>query len=126
MLHRTIIPLLMAAGVAGCTITPVGSAEVTSAQVQPAGPLDVEVAAPGIDIETAPQIIYDGRPTYFYRNQWYYRGADNHWRYYRSEPNVLLEHRRNFQLNQERGNVQRGREFNRGADHGARKSSAPR
>ncbi len=47
-------------------------------------------------IEVAPQVVYEGRPTYYYQNRWYYRDGQK-WRYYRSEPNNLAEHRRRFQ-----------------------------
>jgi hypothetical protein len=76
--------------------------------------MDVENPSP--DIDTAPQVIYDGRPTYLYRDRWYYRDDGGRWQYHRTEPNELQEHRRNFNANRQnwqeqhpRGNVDRDR-----------------
>jgi hypothetical protein len=96
MIHRKLVTLLIAAGASACTgyaTTPVGSAEVTS------GPMDVEGADPGVDIDAAPQVMYEGRPTYFYNDSWYYRDTGGRWQHYRSEPNELREHRRTFEAN---------------------------
>ena len=56
-------------------------------------PAYVEVRAIPVDIEVAPQIVYEGRPTYLYQEHWYYQDGGR-WRYYRNEPGVLIEHRR--------------------------------
>ena len=56
-----------------------------------------EVDTAPVDIESAPQVVYEGRPTYFYQSQWYYQDG-GHWRTYRSEPSGLAEHRRQFEV----------------------------
>ena len=104
MIYRKLITVLIAAGASACTgyaTTPVGSAEVTS------GPVDVEGPDPGDDIDAAPQVMYEGRPTYFYNNSWYYRDTGGRWAHYRSEPNELRDHRRTFEANRGQPQTQR-------------------
>jgi hypothetical protein len=55
----------------------------------------VEVASAPVEVETSPQVVYEGRPTYYYQDHWYYREGPN-WRYYREEPSVLIERRQHF------------------------------
>ena len=43
-------------------------------------------------IATSTPVYYEGRPSYWYRNRWYYRHG-NRWATYRSEPHRLREHR---------------------------------
>src|SRR5450432_2256276 len=65
------------AGVSGC---------YDDYAVEPAG------YPPAATIASVEPVYYEGRPTYFYNNQWYYRNG-NGWAYYRSEPGFLRERR---------------------------------
>lgn len=105
MNHRNLFSLLVTACAAACTgyaTTPYGSAEVTGAQMQPAGPEDVIGPDPGIDYDTAPEVVYEGHPTYYAHDRWYYRGNEGRWHYYRNEPNELRMHRQGFENNRNR------------------------
>ena len=62
-----------------------------------AEPAYVEVSTVPVDIEVAPVIVYEGRPTYFYQDRWYYREGPR-WRYYRHEPSVLIQHRQRLRV----------------------------
>ncbi len=42
-------------------------------------------------VVASPAVVYEGHPTYFYRDRWYFRSG-SHWHYYRHEPGEL--HRR--------------------------------
>ena len=44
-------------------------------------------------IATVPPVYYEGRPYYWYRDRWYYRGYGGGWGYYRSEPGFLRPYR---------------------------------
>jgi hypothetical protein len=73
------VPLTAACGAWGVTTTtaePVGEVEVTSAPV---------------DIDDAPQVVYDGHPVYLSNDRWYYRDGAQ-WKYYAHEPNALVQH----------------------------------
>jgi hypothetical protein len=97
MLNRTLLPLVIAAAVAGCygeVTTPAGATQVTAAPVD-ATATDLP---PDADIDVAPQVMYEGRPTYFYHDRWYYRDGSN-WSYYRQEPGALRAHRSQLQNN---------------------------
>ncbi len=80
---RVVIMIAGAFGFAagGCYATvdpqPVGYAEVTAAPV---------------NIEASPQVVYEGHPTYFSGNRWWYRDSGR-WTYYRSEPEGLARQR---------------------------------
>jgi hypothetical protein len=67
-----------------------------SARVQPVVVQDEEEvygeAAPVVEIETYPSVVYAGRPVYWVDGRWYYRGPRG-WAYYRSEPRVLVTQR---------------------------------
>jgi hypothetical protein len=52
----------------------------------------VEAPAPP-NIEAYPSVVYDGHPTYFYNNRWYYRGGGGAWVNYRVEPPELQRRR---------------------------------
>ncbi len=45
-----------------------------------------------LEIESSPYVTYEGRPTYYYQNRWYYRDGGN-WRSYKEEPVELHRHR---------------------------------
>jgi hypothetical protein len=77
------LPALMAAGIA---FSSPGEAE---AQVA----VSVGYYPPAAYIATATPEYYEGRPVYYYNNNWYYRDRYNHWGYYRSEPGYLRERR---------------------------------
>jgi hypothetical protein len=93
MVSRTTFSIVTCGAlVAGCgwgvqATAPSADVQMTSAEVD---------TAP-VDIESSPQVVYEGRPTYFYQNQWYYQDS-GHWRTYRSEPSGLAEHRRQFEV----------------------------
>ena len=55
----------------------------------------VEVSSAPPEVESSPQVVYEGRPTYYYQDHWYYRDGPS-WRYYREEPSVLIERRQHF------------------------------
>ena len=45
------------------------------------------------NIGTYPNVVYEGHPTYYYGNRWWYRGGDGRWLYYRNEPAALYRRR---------------------------------
>lgn len=87
MFSRSLFSLTIMLAASGCYgyDYSVGAAPVTGAEI--------EVGPPGVEIETAPQVYYEGHPTYWYGNRWYYRRGST-WHSYRSEPAYLQEHRR--------------------------------
>ena len=55
---------------------------------------EVTSAPPDVEIESAPYVVYEGHPTYWYGGRWYYRDRDDRrWRYYREEPPTLQRQR---------------------------------
>ncbi len=62
----------------------------SSAQAQIS--IQVGVAPPSAYIATTQPEYYEGRPVYWYNNNWYYRDHGR-WSYYRSEPGYLHERR---------------------------------
>jgi hypothetical protein len=84
---------------AACTLTACGwwgASATTASPVETTG-AEVNVEAyPPDDIEGAPQVVYDGRPTYYYQSHWYYRDGAQ-WRSYRQEPSGLVQHRQTFE-----------------------------
>jgi hypothetical protein len=52
----------------------------------------VEISPPAAYIATATPVYYEGRPSYWYGNQWHYRDGRS-WRTYREEPAHLREYR---------------------------------
>lgn len=52
--------------------------------------IEIRLFPPAAFRATARPEYYEGRPTYFYRGQWYYREHGN-WQYYREEPRELRE-----------------------------------
>ncbi len=60
------------------------------------GQLYVDVPAPPVpNIDVYPNTIYNGRPTSLYNDRWYYREGPQ-WRYYRQEPQPLMQQRQRF------------------------------
>ena len=107
-----------AAGAVVCTM----SSTLGACYASVSGP-DVAVEPAPPEIETYPSIVYEGHPTYFYNNQWYYRGSGGAWNRYRTEPPELAR-RRGEVVNRPRVNVranvnveERGGE-NRGGERG--------
>ena len=37
------------------------------------------VTAAPVDIDTYPSVMYEGQPTYFYGDHWWYRDGGGHW-----------------------------------------------
>ncbi len=74
--------VVIGAVVAACTVGSVGCATD--------GYVEASVVPPSI--ETQPYVYYDGHPTYFSGDRWYYRNGDR-WVYYRSEPAELHRQR---------------------------------
>jgi hypothetical protein len=75
--------LLSAAVWGGCT-----------AEVEPAPAAypteDVDVVPS--EVESAPYVMYEGRPVHYYQGRWYFRNR-NSWSYYRNEPPALYRQR---------------------------------
>ena len=80
----SVVPLALL--VSGCQ----AEVEPAPAYVTTGAVYDAEPAP--VNIETYPSVVYEGHPSYFYNNHWYYRDRDSHWTYYRQEPPEL--HRR--------------------------------
>jgi hypothetical protein len=54
--------------------------------------VSVGIAPPQAYIATTQPEYFEGRPVYYYNNNWYYRDHGR-WSYYRSEPGYLRERR---------------------------------
>ena len=54
--------------------------------------MQVVFEPPAAYIATSEPVYFEGRPHYWYNNQWYYRDHGR-WSYYRSEPRFLYERR---------------------------------
>jgi hypothetical protein len=52
-----------------------------------------EVYPPDAYIAITPPEYYQGRPVYYYHNNWFYRGEHGRWNRYRSEPGYLRDRR---------------------------------
>jgi hypothetical protein len=86
---KVAVPAMVAATVA------FAAPQTADAQIR----VDVGVPAIGVGvypsaayIATATPEYYEGRPVYYYGNQWYYRDHGR-WSYYRSEPGYLRDRR---------------------------------
>lgn len=73
--------------------TACGAWGVSASASEPVGYVDV-TSAP-MDIDEAPQTVYEGRTVYLSGDRWYYRDGAR-WRYYRQEPAALQQHRQQF------------------------------
>lgn len=72
----------------------------------------VGVAPPSAYIATTQPEYFNGRPVYWYNNNWYYRDHGR-WSYYRSEPEYLRDRRshwRDHERVEHREHVERERE----------------
>jgi hypothetical protein len=72
--------------------------------------VSVGVAPPSAYIATTQPEYFEGRPVYWYNNNWYYRDHGR-WSYYRSEPGYLRERRGHW------GNRPHYQEHDRGREH---------
>jgi hypothetical protein len=52
----------------------------------------IEISPPSWYIATSRPVYYEGRPSYWYNDRWYYRDGRS-WRTYNDEPRFLREHR---------------------------------
>jgi hypothetical protein len=66
-----------------------GCAAEVSAQPDP---VYVTADTVPVNVETSPSVVYEGHPTYFVNNRWYYRNGSS-WVYYRHEPQELVRQR---------------------------------
>ena len=64
--------------------------------------VSVNIAPPAAYIATVTPEYYEGRPVYWYNDNWYYRDRHNHWVYYRHEPAYLRERRGHWVHERER------------------------
>jgi hypothetical protein len=55
--------------------------------------LQVVLSPPDTFVATAEPVYYQGHPSYYYNNHWYYRDQRGAWNYYHDEPNELRDHR---------------------------------
>lgn len=71
----------------------------------------VGIAPPAAYIATTQPEYFEGRPVYWYNNNWYYRDHGR-WSYYRSEPGYLRDRRSHWREHErfehERGEHDRG------------------
>ena len=80
----------LAAGALACTAVTVSAGlGACYATVEP----DVAVEPAPPNLETYPSVVYEGHPTYFYNNRWYYRNGGGAWVNYRTEPPELMRRR---------------------------------
>ena len=77
MLKKLFIPLVLVFATASA------EAQIT---------VSVGVAPPSAYIATTQPEYFEGRPVYWYNNNWYYRDHGR-WSYYRTEPGYLRERR---------------------------------
>jgi hypothetical protein len=83
---KVAVPAFVAVGIA--------VAAPSEAAAQVAIDVGVGIEPPSAYIATAQPEYYEGRPVYYYNNNWYYRDHGR-WSYYRHEP-VYLSGRRNY------------------------------
>ncbi len=55
-------------------------------------PAYVEASAAPVNVDVAPQYVYEGRTVYYVNDRWYARDRGN-WVYYRKEPDYLYRRR---------------------------------
>ncbi len=77
---RLALPIAAVVGV-------LGVAGIAAAQDVPPPP------PPPTFVATVDPVYYNGQPTYWYQNHWYWRDAGGRWSYYRDEPGFLRDHR---------------------------------
>ena len=78
----------------------------------------VTIAPPAAYIATAQPEYFEGRPVYWYNNNWYYRDHGR-WSYYRREPVYLRDRRAHWgqRRDDHRGNRRDVRREDRREDH---------
>jgi len=54
--------------------------------------VQIQISPPGWYVATNRPTYYEGRPSYYYRNQWHYRQGRT-WHTYREEPRFLRDRR---------------------------------
>jgi hypothetical protein len=54
--------------------------------------VEIRISPPAWFIATNRPVYFEGRPSYWYGNQWHYREGRT-WRTYRTEPKFLRDHR---------------------------------
>ncbi|HET9989444.1 MAG TPA: hypothetical protein VFQ65_13025 [Kofleriaceae bacterium] len=80
--------------------------------------VSIGIAPPSAYIATTQPEYFEGRPVYWYNNNWYYRDHGR-WSYYRSEPRYLRERRAHWvdrPRYQQRERVERDRGHDRDHD----------
>ncbi len=97
MVSRTLLSLVAAAALSGCYGYSYGVEPMTVTAAE------IEVGPPAFALQYGygPQIVYEGHPTYYYDNRWYYQDRGR-WRYYRSEPAYLRDHRARWEEDRRR------------------------
>lgn len=70
----------------------VGAIMACLASVPAQAQVRVEIGVPAWFIATNRPVYYEGRPAYYYGNQWHYRQGRT-WHTYRQEPRFLRDHR---------------------------------
>ncbi len=58
--------------------------------------ITVTIGLPPAVVATSTPVYYEGHPTYWYNNRWYYRDPHRRWAYYRNEPPWLRERRMQY------------------------------
>jgi len=70
----------------------VGALAACLAAVPAQAQVRIQVGVPSWFIATNRPVYYEGRPAYYYGNQWHYRQGRT-WHTYREEPRFLRDHR---------------------------------
>ncbi|HEX7700540.1 MAG TPA: hypothetical protein VF403_07465 [Kofleriaceae bacterium] len=88
--------------------------------------VSVGIAPPQAYIATTQPEYFEGRPVYWYNDNWYYRDHGR-WSYYRSEPGYLRERRGHWgERGRGRERVEHDRDREREHDHDRGHREAPR
>ena len=69
-----------------------GVAVMAAAPTEAAAQVQVVFEPPAAFVATSEPVYFEGRPHYWYNNQWYYRDHGR-WSYYRTEPPFLYQRR---------------------------------
>jgi hypothetical protein len=70
----------------------VGAVAACLASTPAMAQISVDFYPPAAFVATSRPVYYQGRPTYWYGNRWYYRDGRN-WHSYRDEPRALHNYR---------------------------------
>jgi|HubBroStandDraft_2_1064218.scaffolds.fasta_scaffold119596_2 hypothetical protein len=76
----------------GAAVVTVAASRDARAQVVVVAPPLVVAPPPPAFVATFQPEYFEGRPVYWYHNNWYYRG-EHGWSYYRTEPRYLHDRR---------------------------------